>query len=645
LRPASVKVDTSSSADLLSADGPFPALLEDFVARDGQQEMAAMVEQALAERSTCVIESGTGTGKTLAYLVPALRSGIKVLISTGTKNLQDQLYHRDLPLVRKALDTPVSAALLKGRANYLCLQRLAMAEAEGLHGAAAAELSTVRAWVSGTRNGDISEVAQIPEESPMWPRVTSTTDNCLGSRCDYYDDCYVNRARQRAMAADLVVVNHHLFFADLVLKEDGFAQLLPGVEAVIFDEAHQLPEVASDFFGISLSAHQLTGLTRDARVAELSEHSMVDGLNNELDGLDKAVADFRLALDDSPDRAPWAGAVERAPVAATLKTLREQLAAVSARLDAASARGEALASCAHRAGDLLDRLDQVTSGEADDMVAWYECTRRGFILRLTPVDISTTFRERRAGDDRAWIYTSATLAINGRFDYFQERMGLEAADTHVWSSPFDYAQQALMYLPPGLPQPQSPQYTARVVDAIVPVLDASRGRAFVLFTSHRALQEAARLLPERIRWPVLVQGSAPRPRLLARFRETDHAVLLATGSFWEGVDVRGEALSCVIIDKLPFASPADPVLQARARAMEAQGRNPFMEYQLPNAVIALKQGAGRLIRGSGDRGILVLCDPRLLEKRYGRFFLDSLPPMQRSREINDVQEFFAQVPA
>jgi ATP-dependent DNA helicase DinG len=337
--------------------------------------------------------------------------------------------------------------------------------------------------------------------------------------------------------------------------------------------------------------------------------------------------------------------VERAPVAATLAALRDRLAVVSARLDGAASRGEALANCALRAGELLDRLDVVTSAERDDMVAWYERTRRGFILRLTPVDISTTFRERRRDDRRAWIYTSATLAINGRFDYFQERMGLETADTRVWQSPFDYEQQALLYLPPGLPQPQSPQYTAKVMEAIIPVLNASRGRAFVLFTSHRALQEAAQLLPERIRWPVLVQGSAPRPRLLARFRETEHAVLLATGSFWEGVDVRGEALSCVVIDKLPFASPADPVLQARARAMEEQGRNPFMEYQLPNAVISLKQGAGRLIRGSGDRGILVLCDPRLLEKRYGRFFLDSLPPMRRSRELADVQDFFEKEPA
>ncbi|NOZ11741.1 MAG: ATP-dependent DNA helicase [Gammaproteobacteria bacterium] len=631
-----------NSADLLALDGPFADLLEGFTTRDCQQQMAASVERVLAEGGSCVIESGTGTGKTFAYLVPALLSGKKVLVSTGTKNLQDQLFHRDLPIVRKAVGVPVTTALLKGRANYVCIHRLGLADQDARH---ANELAAIRKWAGQTHSGDIAEVRSVAEGSPIWSRVTSTAENCLGAKCDDYDECHVKKARQSALAADILVVNHHLFFADLALKEEGFGQLLPGFEAVIFDEAHQLPEIASDFFGVILTAYQLQGLCRDIRLAELAEKSGIGELMSRLEATEKAIADFRLSLGDADRRAAWASVEEQPRVQQGLATLKDRLAALSQVMEKAAVVGEALGNAWQRIMDLNDRLEMITSRSSTDYVAWFETHNRNVILRLTPVDVANAFRERR-GDgnshgDRAWVYTSATLAVNGRFEFFQARLGLEDAHTELWDSPFDFQQQALLYIPQGLPQPSAPDYTRILVDTIVPVLEASGGRAFVLFTSHRALREVAQSLPQRIDYPILVQGTAPRSQLLTQFRDTEHGVLLGTGSFWEGVDVRGEALSCVIIDKLPFASPADPVLQARGAAMEAEGRNPFFEYQVPNAVISLKQGAGRLIRDAEDRGLLVLCDPRLLTKSYGKYFMKSLPDYPVTRELADVQTFFA----
>ena len=629
-----------NSADLLTLEGPFADLLEGFTTRDCQQQMAASVERVLAQGGSCVIESGTGTGKTFAYLVPALLSGKKVLVSTGTKNLQDQLFHRDLPIVRKAVGAPVTTALLKGRANYLCIHRLGLADQDAR---AAVELAAIRQWAGQTDSGDISEVRSVAESSPIWSRVTSTAENCLGAKCNDYDECHVRRARQSALAADILVVNHHLFFADLALKEDGFGQLLPGFEAVIFDEAHQLPEIASDFFGVIVTGYQLQGLCRDIRLAELAEKSGIGELMPRLEATEKAIADFRLSLGDTDRRAAWASVEEQAAVQQGLRSLKNCLAALSQVMETAAAVGEALGNAWHRIVDLNDRLEMITCRASTDYVAWFETHNRNVILRLTPVDVANAFRERRdnGDDNRAWVYTSATLAVNGRFDFFKARMGLEDAHTELWDSPFDFQQQALLYIPQGLPQPSAPDYTQTLVDTIVPVLEASGGRAFVLFTSHRALGEVAQTLPQRIDYPVLVQGTAPRSQLLTQFRDTEHGVLLGTGSFWEGVDVRGEALSCVIIDKLPFASPADPVLQARGAAMEAEGRNPFFEYQVPNAVISLKQGAGRLIRDADDRGLLVLCDPRLLTKSYGKYFMKSLPNFPVTRELADVQAFFA----
>ncbi len=627
----------------LGPGGPFAGQVPGFTPRAGQQDMAAHLERVLADQSTLIAESGTGTGKTFAYLVPALLSGSKVLISTGTRNLQDQLFHRDLPMVRAALALPATVALLKGRANYLCLHRLERAgqEVRFVNNARSGELVRVREWGARTHSGDISELAEVPEDSDIWPLVTSTTENCLGSTCERYDDCFVNKARRDALVADVLVVNHHLFFADLALREEGFGQLLPGVEAVIFDEAHQLPEIASNFFGLSLSSHQLLSLCRDTVTEELKENSAVAGLQTAAAKLEKSVADLRLAFGVEPQRAAWGAISGRKGFAAALGDTRQRLTKLTNLLDQAAARGTGLAACFRRASVYLDRLLLLSDNPPPDTIPWFETGARNFFLRLTPMDVATPFRASMADHPRAWVFTSATLAVDGNFDHFRAQLGLEEAETGIWESPFDYAQQALLYLPQDLPEPSAPDYTERVLEAALPVVVASRGRAFLLFTSHRALKFAADWLPGRIEYPLLVQGTAPRAELLERFRHLGNAVLLGTGSFWEGVDVRGEALSCVIIDKLPFASPDDPVLQARAAAMQEAGRNPFMDYQLPNAVIALKQGVGRLIRDVQDRGVLVLCDPRLRSKGYGKIFLASLPPLSRTRDLATVQQFFA----
>jgi ATP-dependent DNA helicase DinG len=602
--------------------------------------MASRIEEALAHDAILVAESGTGTGKTFAYLVPALLSGRKTLISTGTRHLQDQLFRRDLPVVLDALAVPVTVALLKGRANYLCLHRLERLAAEGAGQRLAGQLARVREWSSRTRSGDIGELGDLPEDAEVWPFVTSTAENCLGGKCESYEQCHVLKARREALAADVVVINHHLFFADLALREEGFGSLLPGAGAVIFDEAHQLPEIASLFFSQSFASAQLRGLVRDVRLEEVRERSGVAELIPAGDRLDKAVSDFRLALGEEARRAAWTTVAESAVVREALAALERALRELGAWLEKAAPRGEGLAGCARRASTLLDRLLQFTQTPGDKLVAWFEATPRGFGLHLTPLDTATPFRARLEEEPRAWVFTSATLSVNGRFDHFQAQLGLETADTAIWESPFDYAGQSLLYLPSGLPEPSAPDYPARVVDLAVEVIAASRGRAFLLFTSHRALRQAAERIAGRLDYPLLVQGQAPRGELLARFRELGNAVLLGTGSFWEGVDVRGESLSCVIIDKLPFATPDDPVFQARAAALEEAGGNPFVDFQIPAAVLALKQGAGRLIRDTGDRGVLVLCDPRLLSKGYGRSFLRSLPPMRPTRDLDEVRSFF-----
>lgn len=633
----------TSVDDILGPEGALSRALPGFATRESQQRMAALVEAALREKKQLLVEAGTGTGKTFAYLVPAMLSRKKLIISTGTKNLQDQLYFRDLPLLRQVLEMGVRTSLLKGRANYLCKHRLEVSLDDGRWSSRqlVADLHRIERWAAHTTFGDISEVRDVAEDSAIWPSVTSTTDNCLGQDCPDYEECFLVKARKQAQEADVVVVNHHLFFADAAIKEEGFGELLPDAEAVIFDEAHQLPDVAALFFGESISARQLNELTEDAVTEMLVSAGDMRDLRVLADRLDKSVADMRLAFGEVPQKAHWRQIETQIAEAATL--VSQHLLELAQWLGTAAARSKGLAQCHERAQALHELWKQMTATAPPEQVHWFETFKRGFVIGWTPLDVSRPFSGLMSQRQCAWIFTSATLAIAEDFRHFAIQLGLNDYTAEVFPSPFDYERQALFYLPRYLPDPADSSHTLAMLQAALPILESSRGRAFILFTSHRALKEAADWLPEHIDWPLMVQGSKPKAALLEDFRAAGNAVLLGTGSFWEGVDVRGEALSCVIIDRLPFASPGDPVVAARIEAFKSMKKNAFFIYQMPEAIIALKQGAGRLIRDIQDVGVFVVCDSRLVTKPYGKQFLSALPPMRRTRDLGIVQQFFQQI--
>lgn len=629
---------------LFAADGPLAARIPGYRPRPQQLEMAEAILAAIRARRALALEAGTGTGKTFAYLAPALLAGGKVIVSTGTKTLQDQLYERDIPAIRAALGAGATVARLKGRANYVCLHRLerALEEAAGRRpDAQAQQLRQIERFARASASGDRAELADIAEDAPVWSLATSTRENCLGQPCPRFRDCFVMRARREAQDADVVVINHHLFFADVVLRDEGVAELLPAADTVILDEAHQLPDAARQFFGESVSSGQLIELARDARL-ELRAAGGADPQTEALAAkLEKSARDLRLALEAEPARLAWKQALARLPFAQAFAALRGALERLGERLAAQAERSEGLGACARRAGTAAAMLARLAGSEAPEAVRWVEVHEKAVQLHATPLSPAEPLRRAMNEHPRAWIFVSATLAVAGDFSHFTRELGLEKAETRSWPSPFDYGRQALLYLPPGLPpDPNAPEFTAAVVAAALPVLAASGGRAFLLFTTLRALRRAQELLEGRLEYPLLVQGTGSRSELLARFRRLGNAVLLGAASFWEGVDVPGPALSVVLIDKLPFAPPDDPVIAARIAALRAAGRNAFLEEQLPRAALALKQGAGRLIRGESDRGVLVLCDPRLVRRPYGRAILEALPPMRATREIADVERFF-----
>ena len=604
--------------------------------------MAEAIHDAIERSAVLVAEAGTGTGKTFAYLVPALVAGGKVIISTGTKTLQDQLFDRDLPAVRQALANGTTAALLKGRANYVCLYRLRRAISEATFGSReeAAQLRRIDQFAAAATTGDRADLADVPEDAPVWAAATSTRENCLGQECPDYKDCFVMRARRNALAADVVVVNHHLFFADVALRDEGIAELLPACNTLIFDEAHQLPETARAFFGERVSTSQLIEVARDARLELRAAGSVSPELDALAAGLDKAARDLRLAFTET-GRFAWSVAHRTPGFADALAKIGRALTSVGEALAAHAESSEGLAACARRASEVGAVLARLTSGEGAEEVRWLEVLSQAVHLHVTPLSSADSFRKQMSDHPRAWIFTSATLAVGRDFGHFTRELGLDEARAVQWASPFDFARQGLLYVPKGLPEdPNHPAFVEAVVDAALPVLQASGGRAFLLFTTLRALRRAADLLRGRLDFPTLVQGTGSRSDLLRRFRELGNAVLLGSQSFWEGVDVRGEALSVVVIDKLPFAPPDDPVLAARIEGLRARGGNPFNELQLPQAVLQLKQGAGRLIRDETDRGVLMLCDPRLLSRPYGKRILQSLPPMRRTRELAEVRQFF-----
>ena len=639
-----VSADQASgeAARLLGQDGPFAEALDGFAPREAQIRMAEAVQATLETGETLVAEAGTGIGKTLAYLVPALLSGLKVIISTGTKTLQDQLFFRDLPLVREALDSSASTALLKGRGNYLCLHRMHTARTEGRLPSrdAAIELRAVQDWSARTVDGDLSIAGVVGEDSGLMPFVTSTADNCLGADCPEIDRCFVARARREAQEADVVVVNHHLLFADMAIKQSGFGEVLPGAGAFIVDEAHQAPETASRFFSTTLSARQIQDLCRDL-LAESAEVSGAMGVLREpvADCLQK-LKELQLAIADrGEERGSWSALLDDPDARGALQALDRSVLALAGEIPQLEGRARGMDGCLERLRAMQSAFDRFDAAEGEGEVRWYEQRGRSFALHITPLEVATAFDAFREQVDAAWLFTSATLSVRGDFRHFTDRMGLQDAATLQLDSPFDYVNNARLWLPESLPEPRDPGFVPALLDDVVPLLEASRGRAFLLFTAHRSLRLAAELLAERVAFPLFVQGEQPRSLLLERFRRSGDGILLGSASFWEGVDVIGEALSLVVIDKLPFAAPDDPVLEARSGMLRRRGGNPFTELYLPQAVIALKQGAGRLIRDVNDRGVLVICDPRLRTRGYGAVFLESLPPMTQALSRDEAEDF------
>ena len=603
--------------------------------------MAEAVADALSEHGQLVVEAGTGTGKTFAYLLPALLSGRKTIISTGTKALQDQLYHRDLPLISKAVGRPVTTALLKGRANYLCLQRLDSVAGQSAAESHVADLKAVREWRHRTTTGDRAELTDVAEDSTIWPLVTSTAENCLGSKCPAYQECHVVKARRAAQESDLVVVNHHLLLADLAMKEEGFLEFLPGAESIILDEAHQIPDLAAQFFGLSLGSRELERLFDELRVATMPVSQ--PALQRRID---KAQTALKVLRADAPR------AEGRHELSTILRDIHNPLEDLRSALQKLQQGVSQLADASIEIDKLHEqllgvneRLSHLASDDTWDGLRWLDVSPRSIRLHLTPLDVADTLHAMIDNGFQSWIFTSATLAIGEDFSHYTERMGLSSATSLTFPSPYALEKHGLIWLPPGLPQPSDPEHTAEMLERVVPLLKMTTGGMFCLFTSHRALNAARKWFKTRRRRldgrPLLVQGDAPRDDLLRRFREHGNAVLLGTGSFWEGVDVRGPALTIVAIDKLPFGSPAEPLLMARLEYIRRQGGNGFTEHQLPLAALALKQGAGRLLRDEKDFGVIVLCDPRTTGKNYGSVFLKCLEPMRSTESKSEVKKFLA----
>jgi len=638
---------------LFSAGGPLAPAVGSFSPRRSQTEMAKAIAQAIADQKTLIAEAGTGTGKTFAYLVPALLWGGKTIVSTGTKNLQDQLFLRDIPTVRAALKAPVSVALLKGRSNYVChyhlertLQNGRMTSREDV-----GNLREISRFIKMTSSGDKAELSKVPENALIWNLVTSTRDTCMGTECQYYQDCFVMKARREAQQADVVVVNHHLFFADVALKDTGVAELLPSANTIIFDEAHQLPDTATLFFGQTVSTSQILELCRDVLAEGLAHARGGPDWAKTVTVVEKAARDLRLTFPQDIMRLSLAQIMPSSDFFPALDTLKAKLAEMIDVLEENAARAETIEQCRVRAVELAASLDgwkQDGKGkvvEGDQAVLWVEAFSSSLHLHKTPLSIAPIFTNQREGTPRSWIFTSATLAVKNDFKHFSNQMGLAGEPAQTWPSPFNYEQQGLLYVPNGLPEPNSFGYTDAVIDAALPVIEAAGGRTFFLCTTIRAVKQVSERLRDEfsqrgLNFPLFVQGERGRTELLDSFRKAGNGVLVGSQSFWEGVDVRGDALSLVIIDKLPFAPPDDPVLAARIDVMEKQGMNGFMHHTLPEAIINLKQGAGRLIRDETDRGVLMICDPRLISKSYGKRVWQSLPSFKRTRLEADVVAFF-----
>lgn len=627
--------------DDFAPDGLLAQAIKDFTPRQAQQKMAAKISDAIEKASPLVIEAGTGTGKTFAYLVPALRSEKKVIISTGSKNLQDQLYSKDLPIIKKALEFSGKIALLKGRSNYLCLEKLIH------HHSAAGELAKtvqtdlvrVRQWTTKTRDGDISKCTTVTENNPIWSMLTSTNDNCLGSECPQYDDCYVVKARRKALNADVVVVNHHLFLADVVVKDTGFGELIPKADVLVFDEAHQLPDLACQYFGQQLSSKQLFDLAKEILLCYRTEVRDIVQLQKCADKLQKCTQDLRIVIGNVSIKGNMRDLLRHSLVQSEIGYLQESLKFCQEVLELATGRSSTLDNCLERVNQYQALLLRLLNHTVTGFSYWYECIGNHFNLALTPLSIADKFIELMEERKGAWIFTSATLSVNNNLDYFTRRLGLTDATSLILDSPFDYQHQTIFCVPRYIPSPNEANTAEKLVDILLPVIEANKGRCFFLCTSYMMMNELAKLFKERTLLPVLVQGETSKGELLTQFIDEGNALLIATSSFWEGIDVRGDILSCVIIDKLPFTSPDDPLMKARIEDCLLQGGEPFNDIQIPEAVITLKQGVGRLIRHNDDRGAIIICDNRLVMRQYGAIFTSSLPPSPRTRDIGKVTDF------
>lgn len=630
-----------------SADGALGKAIPGFQPRQAQLDMAEAVAKAIETQSQLVIEAGTGTGKTFAYLVPALMSGKKTIISTGSKNLQEQLFHRDLPLMVSALGFYGQVALLKGRSNYLCLDRLSRQILEShSHTADPALLSQlvkVRSWVSTTKTGDLGECDAIAEDSPVIPSITSTNDNCLGKDCPSYTDCFVLKARKRALDADVVVVNHHLFFADLAIKETGFGELIPEADVFIFDEAHQLPDIASQYFGQSVSSRQIQELAKDIEIGYRTEAKDMRQLQKVSEKLVQTASDIRIILGDTNFRGNWREALKSPTISREMERLMETIDFTIDVLKLALGRSQILDSAFERANTVKNRIVRACDVSITGYSYWFDTTPRHFTLHITPLSVADKFHEQIELKQGAWVFTSATLAVNDDFGHFTARLGLKPQAEFSLPSPFDYQIQAQLCVPRYLPEPNSPGLADKLVSMLGPVIEQNQGRCFFLCTSHNMMRELGERFREQLSIPVLMQGETSKQKTLAEFMELGNALLVATGAFWEGIDVRGDTLSCVIIDKLPFTAPDDPLLKARIEDCRLKGGDPFAQVQLPDAVITLKQGVGRLIRDKKDKGVLIICDNRIVTRDYGGVFLASLPPIPRTRDLRKVQDFLKQI--
>jgi ATP-dependent DNA helicase DinG len=635
----------SKTSSLFAVDGKLSEAIDGFVPRQAQTDMAVAVENTIKNKAPLIVEAGTGTGKTFAYLAPALLSERKTIISTGTKNLQEQLFHRDLPLIKEALGSNSKTALLKGRANYLCLHRVRQ------HGGNSTlvdrqtltELTQVREWASSTKTGDMGDMRTLAEDAKVLPFVTSTADNCLGKDCPDYEDCYMIKARRKALDANVVVVNHHLFFADMALKDTGFGELIPEADLVVFDEAHQIPDIASEYFGETFSSRQMQDISRDVEVVYRTVLKDVKQLQSAAEKCKMIAADLRTLFPENPGKGNWRQMLSRYEVQTQITKLTDSLNVLYEVLKLHVGRDKDLDNIFERVSEARGKLARLTDTTQLGVSLWYETTLRHIVLHLTPLSISQKFADFIAEPKRSWVFTSATLMVDGGFTHFQRQMGLNNATTLSLDSPFDYPNQAMLCVPRFLPEPNAREMRATLLDISIKVVKASRGRCFLLFTSHATLNAIASQLENKIDNPILVQGSTTKRALLESYIENKDAVLLGTGAFWEGVDVRGDDLTCVLIDKLPFASPDDPLLQARIEDCRKSGGNPFVQLQIPQAAIALKQGAGRLIRDETDKGVLVICDNRLVTKDYGKIFMGSLPDMRRTRDLQKAVDFLQDI--